>query len=120
MARVLVISPNEMMRYFLEIILESAGHQVSVLENDVGIETVPQREVNAVLLDLNTPGAEPPSSLAAVRTRLPRVPIVAIAGTDQRLDFLEVRMSGADDVLRYPVLPRALLEAVERAIQEEL
>jgi len=118
MARVLVISADPSMRLLWEHILRTAGHTITLAETNIESEMVAPSAVNAVLIDLDTPNGDLLSSIAALRTRWPHVPILAIAGEDQPLNFLELRMNGADDVLKHPVSPTALVEAVKRALEE--
>ena len=99
-------------------ILQTAGHTISLAERSIEGQMVTSSPVNAVLIDLDTPDGERLSSIAALRTRWPHVPILAIAGENQPLNFLEVRMNGADDVLKQPLSPTTLADAVKRALQE--
>ena len=115
MAHILVISPD----CTLSRILESTGHMVSIAEDVAGSAMASKAEVSAVLVDLDMPGAKPLSEIATLRRKLPRAFIIAIASEDHPIDFLELRMTGADDVLRYPFSPPSLLEAVQRAIEEQ-
>jgi DNA-binding response OmpR family regulator len=119
-AHILVISANRTRGLFLSHILESAGHTISLSEDATRSTTVSKADVNAVLVDLYLPGAEPLSEVATLRRRLPRVSIIAIASEEHPIDFLELRMTGADDVLRDPLAPDSLLEAVRRAIEDQV
>lgn len=109
------------MGLFLSQILQTVGHTISLPQSGSGSDMVTLSEVNAVLIDLSIPDiTEILSSLASLRTRFRYIPILAIAREAQALDFLEIRMRGADDVLRYPFSPSTLLEAVERAMEEPI
>ena len=118
MARVLVISADYNMSSFLEHILQTAGYSISLAENHLGTEMFSQTSVNAILVDLSMPGAAAPSFVAALRSGFPDVPILLIAGENQTLDFLEMRLSGADDVLKKPFSQSTLLEAMARAMED--
>ena len=117
MAQILVISADRTRGLFLSRVLESAGHTIGLAEDTTGTSVSPKTDVNAVLVDLSMPDREPLSEVAMLRRRLPHVPIIAIASKDHSIDFLELRMTGADDVLRYPFSPSSLLEAVQRALE---
>jgi len=99
-------------------ILQTAGHTISLAERSIEGEMVTASLVSAVLIDLDTPDGEHRSSITALRTRWPHVPILAVAGEDQPLNFLEVRMNGADDILKQPLSPTTLADAVKRALED--
>jgi CheY-like chemotaxis protein len=119
MAHILVISADHTRSLFLTSVLESAGHTTNLAEDAANSSLIPKADVNAVLVDLSMPQSKPLSEMATLRRRLPHVAIIAIASEDQPVDFLELRMTGADDVLKLPVSPPSLLEAVQRAIEEQ-
>ena len=118
MARLLVITGDRSMRQSLGNILEGGGHIISMAEAGAVGQIFSQSGVEAILIDLNMPDAEGLPPIASLRAVFPHVPILAIAGEVGLIDFLEVRMKGADDILRQPLAPNTLLEAVERALQE--
>ena len=119
MARVLVIGTDDAARLLLTNILEGGGYMVSVAGSFAeGREMLSRSPVDAVLTDLQWRGSDALQSIACLRMEFPLVKILAIAREQQTIDFLAVRVMGADDILRQPLTIDALLDAVEQALRE--
>ena len=116
MARVLLIGVDPITRG----ILEQAGHTVSIAANFAQVlEDFSHTGAEVVLTDLHIPNSESLRLIDHLHTEFPLVKILVIVGQHETVDFLAVRMIGADDVLRQPLTSKTLLDAVEQALVEE-
>ena len=116
MARVLLIGTDPVTR----LILEQAGHTVRIADNFCQAhEHLRHSDADVVLTDLHMPDSESLRQLAYLHTAFPLVKILVIVDDHDTVDFLSVRMSGADDVLRQPLTSKTLLDAVKQALVEE-
>lgn len=119
MARVLVIGVDDAARLLLKNSLQCAGHTVNMAGSFAeGYEKLRQWGGEVVLTNLHMPGAEFLKSIAYLRTEFPLVKILAITSEHETMDFLAVRMMGANDVLRQPLAIKTLLDAVNQVLHE--
>jgi DNA-binding response OmpR family regulator len=119
MARVLVIGVDHAARLLIKNSLECVGHTVDMTASFAeGSKNLSQSGSEVVLTNLHMPECEFLKSLAHFRAEFPRVRILTIASEHEAMDFLAVRMMGADDVLRQPLASRTLLDAVDQALYE--
>ena len=120
MANVLLIDADYSSRMLLKNNLEYAGHTVSVAGSFAeGHEYLRQMGTEVVLTDLHISNSESLRLIDHLHTEFPLVKILVIVGQHETVDFLAVRMIGADDVLRQPLTSKTLLDAVEQALVEE-
>ena len=113
MASVLLIGADPVTR----LILEQAGHTVSTADSFTQVlENLSHNGAQVVLTDLHMPDSESLRLIDHLRTEFPVVKILVILGEHETVDFLAVRMSGADDVLRQPLAIKTLLDAVKQAL----
>ena len=116
MATVLLIGADPVTR----LILEQAGHTVSMADSFTQVlENLSHTGAEVVLTDLGMPDSESLRLIDHLRTESPLVKILVILGEHETVDFLAVRMIGADDVLRQPLTSEGLLDAVKQALVEE-
>ncbi|HJR77179.1 MAG TPA: response regulator [Nitrospiraceae bacterium] len=119
MAGVLVIGVDKAARLLIKNSLECVGHTVNMAASFAeGSENLSQSGSEVVVTNLHMPESEFLKSLAHFRAEFPRVRILAIASEYETMDFLAVRMMGADDVLRQPLASKTLLDAVDQALRE--
>ena len=113
MGRVLLIGADHISR----LILEQAGHTVRIVDNfSQSHEDVRHSDADVVLTDLHMPDSESLRLIDHLRTEFPLVKVLVILGEHETVDFLAVRMIGADDVLRQPLTTKTLLDAVKQAL----
>ena len=99
------------------LILEHAGHTVRIADNfSQAHEDLRHSDADVVLTDLHMPDSESLRHIAYLHTEFPLVKILVIVDDHDTVDFLRVRMSGADDVLRQPLTIKTLLDAVKQAL----
>lgn len=120
MARVLVIGVDHAGRLPLKNSLQCAGHTVSMAGSFAeGYENLGRSGGEVVLTNLHVPESEFLRSIAHLRSGFPHVKILAIAREHDTMDFLAVRMMGADDLLREPLAIETLLDAVQQVLREQ-
>jgi CheY-like chemotaxis protein/anti-sigma regulatory factor (Ser/Thr protein kinase) len=113
--RVLVVDDNPVNRELARIVLESLGAEVTEAEDGLSaLELASLLPVDVILLDIRMPGLGGREALAAIRTRdgpNQDVPILAFtADTD-----IEISPGGFDGLVRKPIVPADLAEAIHRA-----
>jgi PAS domain S-box-containing protein len=89
-----------------------------------GLQRLSSADVDVVLLDLGLPDSQGFDTLAAIRRRAARVPIVVLTGHDNETLGMQVLKDGAQDYLvkgqvSNPMLARAIRYAIERKRNEE-
>ena len=115
MARVLLVGADHISR----LILEQAGNTVRIADNFCQAhEHLRHSDADVVLTDLHMPESESLRHLAYLHTEFPLVKILVIVDDHDTVDFLRIRMSGADDVLRQPLPIKTLLDAVKQALED--
>jgi DNA-binding response OmpR family regulator len=121
MSTVLFISADDKARLLLTTIVECVGHTVSMAGSlPEGIECLRRELANVVLLTVSSPQSALLEGIAQLRAVSPLVKILVLVEKDDVVDFLAVRMMGADDVLRQPLGSKALLDAVNQTLREDL
>lgn len=99
MTHFLIVDDHPMVRAALETALNRAYPESSVRQasslSEAEAALAADSNIGMVLLDLNIPGAEGLSGLAALRTVYPRVPVLVVSGFDGQRYQTEARMAGA-------------------------
>jgi CheY-like chemotaxis protein len=113
--RVLVVDDNPVNRELARIVLESLGAEVSEAQDGLAaVELAALLPVDVILLDIRMPGLGGREALAEIRTRdgpNQDVPILAFtADTD-----VAMSRGGFDGLVRKPIVPTDLAEAIHRA-----
>ena len=125
---VLLIEDDAEDRKLVSDYLVEAGPGIFSLEFadrlSVGLQTLSEKVVDAVLLDLFLPDSEGLETFTQVHSRFPRVPIVILTGLDDEELAMRAVRRGAQDYLRKEqltseLLIRALRYAAERKQAEE-
>lgn len=96
---------------------------IAVDELTRGMEELVKKDIDALVLDLDLPGAEELDTFRLIRTRFPQLPIILIANHQDECLASEAIQSGAQDYflkseLSASLLTRAIRYAVERQAQE--
>jgi CheY-like chemotaxis protein len=112
-ATVLVVDDDEHFRALARSILEPAGFQVlESQDTEQCLALLRHQPVDAVVLDMVMPGRDGMEALRELKKSFPRIPIVAVSGTEQCELYLSVSAHlGADASLEksrigalYPLL----------------
>lgn len=120
MARVLVIDDEQLARFTMREILESAGHEVVEAKNGKqGISFQRAESFDIVVTDIIMPEKEGVETIIELKRDYPTLPIIAISGggRTRNLDFLKIaEQYGADRILAKPFSEEELIEAVEQSV----
>jgi len=120
MARILVVDDEELARFTLREILETAGHDVSEAGN--GNEAVAQQKeqgFDLIITDIIMPEKEGVETIIDLKRDYPDLKIIAISGggRTRNLDFLKLaEQYGADKVLAKPFSEDELLQNVNACL----
>ena len=121
MARILLIGDHELARFTMQVILESAGHDVVQAENGRdGIELHNTQSFELVITDMIMPDVEGVETIQAVLKQDPTQRIIAVSGGGGagRTDHLETASTvGAQSILRKPFSENDLLECVTSCLE---
>ena len=116
MARILIIDDEELARFTIRDILETAGHEVVEAQNgNEGLAFQRAAPFDLVVTDIIMPEKEGVETIIELKQEFPDLGIVAISGggRTRNLDFLQLaEQYGADRVLAKPFVEEDLLEAV--------
>lgn len=116
MARILVIDDEQLARFTMREILESAGHEVEEAKNGAqGIACQKSQPFDVVITDIIMPEKEGVQTIIELRRDYPTLPIIAISGggRTRNLDFLKIaERYGAKRILAKPFSEEELLDAV--------
>ncbi len=113
--RILVVDDEPVVSNTARLLLERAGHLVSVAfggEEALGILSAGPRDFSLVLLDLNMPGMNGEQTLARIRDIDPDLPVIICSGYSER--ELRQRFEGrpVSGYLQKPFHPGAIREKV--------
>jgi CheY-like chemotaxis protein len=105
MAKILVADDNAQVRDLLELLLEDAGHQVTLCAD--GSEVLPASRAqrpDVVLLDLNMPDVDGFTALEQLRKdeQLRKVPVIIVTAAGRPDQMTRARDLGATDFIVKP------------------
>ena len=125
MANILIVDDDPAVQITIRLLLERAGHHVSVAGN--GHEALARFEAgqfDLLFLDIFMPGMDGLETMRHIRARQPTVPIIVISGRSiapdpyAEPDFLKMATKlGAVASLQKPFRPGALLAAVDGCLK---
>jgi CheY-like chemotaxis protein len=124
MARIQVIDDDQAVRMTIKLVLERAGHDVSLAEDGrKGIQQIEAGDFDLLIVDIFMPGMDGLETIRTIRQLRPEIPIVVISGYAFRTtqesvpDFLEMAVKfGAASSLQKPFRPAQLLSVVETCL----
>ncbi|MAF96260.1 MAG: response regulator [Rhodospirillaceae bacterium] len=120
MARILVVDDEELARFTIRDILETAGHDVDEAAN--GNEAISYQTANPfdlIITDIIMPEKEGVETIIELKRDYPDLKIIAISGggRTKNLDFLKLADEfGADKILAKPFSEEELLERVNACL----
>jgi len=116
MTRILVIDDEELARFTIREILETADFEVDEAENGrVGIDKQKATPFDLIITDIIMPEKEGVETIIDLKQEFPDLKIIAISGggRTRNLDFLKLsERFGAAKILAKPFTEGQLLEAV--------
>ncbi len=124
MASVLVVDDDPAVRTTIRLVLERAGHRVSVApDGRAGLVALAAGGIDLLVVDLFMPGMDGLETLREVRKHQADLPVIVISGTSldapgqQAPDFLAMAVKlGAVSTLQKPFKPRDIIGAVEACL----
>ena len=120
MARILVVDDEELARFTIRDILETAGHEVVEAAN--GNEAIAFQKANPcdlMITDIIMPEKEGVATIIELKRDYPDLKIIAISGggRTKNLDFLQLADEfGADKILAKPFLEDELIVRVNACL----
>lgn len=121
MARILVIDDEELARFTVASLLESAGHEVVEAPNgQVGLSLQNAQLFDLVVTDIIMPKKEGVETIIKLKRDHPDLKIIAISGggRTRNLDFLKLaKQFGADKILAKPFTEKELMEEVNACLK---
>lgn len=120
MARILAMDDEELARFTMREILESAGHEVVEAKNgNQGMSFQKAEPFDLVITDIIMPEKEGIETIIELKRDFPKLPIIAISGggRTRNLDFLKLaKQYGAYKILAKPFTEKELLDSVQSAL----
>lgn len=118
MARILVIDDDQQFLRMMQLILEKAGHKVSVAsDGNMGVENVRAHPQDLIITDIFMPEKDGLETIQELRAINPGLKILAISGGSlcmgPRFDLHIADLLGADRTLAKPVRRQEILGVVE-------
>jgi len=122
MAHILVIDDEESIRSMLVIILQRAGHEVTVAENGkIGMNRFKAGGADLIITDLVMPEQEGVETIMQLRQQHPDLPIIAMSDGGSRADtYLAIcKRLGVRCTLAKPFTMEELINAVNSVLGNE-
>src|SRR5687767_4407748 len=115
--RILVADDDADLRALIGFTLMQAGYDIcTAIDGETALQAFQRDSPDLVLLDINMPEPNGLKVCREIRGRSP-VPIMMLTVRDVEEDLIEAFDSGADDYVRKPFSPRALLARVRALIR---
>lgn len=118
---VMVVEDDDDMRELLKRILQRAGFATRVASNGKeALQRLDKESVHLVVTDMVMPDMDGVELIRVLQTTKPDLPVVALSGFDEFVGYLKIATQfGARVALRKPVTPKALIGAVNHALDTE-
>lgn len=118
--RVLIVDDDEMMRDFIKEVLREYNCKIFEAENGKeGLQQFRKNHPDIVITDIIMPEMEGISFIRELRADNKNIPIIAMTGNihGRMEEYLDISSKlGADNILRKPLNPAELLEAIDNII----
>jgi len=118
--RILVADDEERILLLLETVLDGAGYEVRTSNNGTeAIKSLEENEVDAVITDMNMPGANGIEVINATRRLYgPTIPIIVITAYGSVQNAVEAMHHGATDYLEKPFDMTELRDCLAKWLKE--
>jgi two-component system response regulator FlrC len=112
---VLIVEDDDALRDALCVTLEGAGHRVTgVADGPAALERIGRNAYGLVLSDLRMQPMDGIELLAAIRARMPQLPVLLMTAFGEVDKAVQAMRAGACDFLLKPFEPSTLIELVGR------
>lgn len=122
MAEILVADDEQSIRSILRMVLQMAGHTVSVAANgDEVLELAGQKKFDLIITDIIMPKKEGIETILELKKVNPGIKIIAISGGGRKgsMDFLQVaEMVGASYTIPKPFEPDEVVDIVKKCLDK--
>ncbi|HXX85717.1 MAG TPA: ATP-binding protein [Casimicrobiaceae bacterium] len=117
-ARVLVADDNPTNQRVTELILQSGGHVVTIVENgEEALDALERGGFDVALFDLSMPGVSGLEALKLYQFTTPRpIPVLILSANVTTDVIAECQRAGAAEFVRKPIRASILLDAIERQL----
>lgn len=120
MAQILVADDDDLLGELLRFKLESAGHQVTIIEDGQSALIAAQSgDYDLLVLDAMMPVLSGPEVLRALVASGASLPVVMLTSRKGQDDILAALNAGARDYLTKPFIPDELLARVNAILKAE-
>lgn len=123
MAKILVVDDDPQLLRMVRLILQRGGHQPLLEDNPRNaLEHMRREQPDLAVVDVMMPELGGHDLIAQVRATgdVSSIPILVLSARAQSVDRDAALASGADAYLTKPVVPAALMEAIDRLLGDEL
>ena len=118
--KVLVVDDEAVIREGVKRILENSGFCVETCATGrMALEMIQEQEFQMVITDLKMPGMGGMEVLKTIKILQPEVPVIIITGYSTVDTAVEAMKNGAIDYVAKPFTPDALMEKVDKALQQK-
>ena len=118
--KVLVVDDEAVIREGVKRILENSGFCVETCATGrLALEMIQEQEFQMVITDLKMPGMGGMEVLKTIKILQPEVPVIIITGYSTVDTAVEAMKNGAIDYVAKPFTPDALMEKVDKALEQK-
>jgi len=121
MADILLVDDNAGLLAAMDDILRAAGHRPTLAANGkIAIDLIRSRRFDLIITDLVMPEKEGLETIIELHKKFPQLKIIAMSGGgggDARSNLVMAQRFGAASTIDKPFSGKALVEAVDRALQ---
>ena len=118
--KVLVVDDEAVIREGVKRILENSGFSVETCATGrMALEMIQEQEFQMVITDLKMPGMGGMEVLKTIKILQPEVPVIIITGYSTVDTAVEAMKNGAIDYVAKPFTPDALMEKVDKALEQK-
>jgi len=118
--KILLVDDEEDLLAELEAFLEEEGYEVlTALDGETALKKIEEEKPNLVLLDLNIPKMSGFQILERIKPKETGIKVLIFSGVATPEEKERLLALGALDCLNKPIYIKALLEEIEKAIEEK-
>ena len=125
MGRVFIIDDDEHVRKTVGLVLRQGGYEIlEAADGEEAIAVIQSSStsfsVHAIICDIDLPKVNGHDLIAFIRAKLPTVPVIVLTGYPNVQGAASLFKQGVVDYLIKPAQAQTLLDAVRRAIGEQV